>query len=93
MFFFALWAGPAPPPKQQKIKHAPAQTAKKNDTRNAQTTKKTRQQKINTLTGTAQSKTSRELVGKQSQDAAGTNIPYEHDWAAVSFLFGARSGS
>ena len=27
--FFAVWAGPAPPPKQQKIKRDPAQRAKK----------------------------------------------------------------
>ena len=39
-FFFAVWAGPGPPPKQQKQKHAPAQTAKKN------TPEKPKQQKI-----------------------------------------------
>ena len=44
VIFFAVWAGPGPPPKQQKKERAPAQTAKKN-TRKAQTTKKTRQQK------------------------------------------------
>ena len=44
MFFFAVWAGPGPPPKQQK-KTCPRPKSKTNNTRKAQTTKKTRQQK------------------------------------------------
>ena len=46
VFYFAVWAGPRPPPKQQKIKHAPAQTAKTTfpkspNNKNDKTTQKT----------------------------------------------------
>ena len=43
--FLPFGLGRALPPKQQKMKHAPAQTAKRYNTRKAQTTNKTRQQK------------------------------------------------
>ena len=47
---FAVWAGAAPPPKQQEIKHATAQTAKNETSKKHKQQKKTRQPN-NELTG------------------------------------------
>ena len=48
---FAVWAGPGPPPKQQKKKAAPAQTAKKITPEKPKQQKRPDNKKINTLTG------------------------------------------
>ena len=51
--FLALWAGPAPPPKQQKMKHAPAQTGKKSPEKPKQQKTPDNKTEINTLTGSS----------------------------------------